>query len=278
MGMLEPLGVKPEAAGSRKDLALQNNPHVGTGGMSTGCYDGPLNAKTPRPVPIGVYTGADGFGGGTYGARLRDAQGNLFMLSNNHVFAGNNMAPIGAKAIQPYRQAKNWSPTDSVGTLFDFEPLAFFEGNSNGPLLNPASLPVNVIDAAVVATTSATAGNATPCDGYGIPKSLAMSPRHGPVQKYGRTTGLTKGNVTAINATVDVVFGVLPNGNWKVARFVNQIVIKRPGFCDGGDSGALVVNKDGNPMGLLFAGRNAYCIANPILPILSRFGMTVDGI
>jgi hypothetical protein len=40
------------------------------------------------------------------------------------------------------------------------------------------------------------------------------------VWKYGRTTGLTRGTIEAINAIIDVDYGA--SG---VARFVNQIVV-----------------------------------------------------
>jgi hypothetical protein len=202
--------------------------------------------------------------------------GNLYMLSNNHVFAGRNSAPLGATAIQPRPQNGGSALTDSVGTLFDFEPLVFFETFEGRPLVAP--VPTNFIDAAVVTTTAAMSGNSTPCDGYGSPRSIPVPPRHGPVQKYGSTTGLTKGTITAVNATIDITFAVLPSGNMKAARFVNQIIIRRPGFCDSGDSGSLVTTKDGSPIGLLFAGGGSFCVANPILAVLSRFGMTVDGI
>ncbi len=100
------------------------------------------------------------------------------------------------------------------------------------------------------------------------------------VKKYGRTTSLTTGRVTAINATVDVGYG--PG---LIARFVDQIIIEPGSFSAGGDSGSLIVvegkGKDkGNdriPVGLLFAGSSFVTIANPIDAVLTRFNVTVDG-
>jgi hypothetical protein len=97
-----------------------------------------------------------------------------------------------------------------------------------------------------------------------------------PVQKYGRTTSLTKGRVSALNATVNINYG---NG---VARFVGQIIITPGTFSAGGDSGSLIVTNDTSksPVGLLFAGSSSHTIANPIGTVLSSFGttvVTVDG-
>jgi hypothetical protein len=98
--------------------------------------------------------------------------------------------------------------------------------------------------------------------------------------KYGRTTGLTKGSIAFINATVDVNYGA--SG---IARFVDQIVIQPGSFSAGGDSGSLIVldgkgrdiaNDKGKPVGLLFAGSAFYTIANPIDAVLVSFGVTID--
>ena len=97
------------------------------------------------------------------------------------------------------------------------------------------------------------------------------------VLKYGRTTGLTKGRVYAINVTIDVTYDT------DVARFENQIMITPGTFSAGGDSGSLIVvdskrSADHHKaVGLLFAGSSLYTIANPIGPVLSAFGVIIDG-
>jgi hypothetical protein len=98
------------------------------------------------------------------------------------------------------------------------------------------------------------------------------------VQKFGRTTLLTVGRITGIHATIDVLYR---NGT---ARFEDQIVISGNGrgFSAGGDSGSLVVTKgalfgDRRPVGLLFAGSSVSTLANPIGPVLERFGVRIDG-
>ena len=77
----------------------------------------------------------------------------------------------------------------------------------------------------------------------------------------------------AVGATVNVGYG---SG---VARFIDQIVVVGGGFSAGGDSGSLVVTQKGGnkPVGLLFAGSANSTIINPIGPILTAFGVTIDG-
>lgn len=134
----------------------------------------------------------------------------------------------------------------------------------------------NVIDAAIALSSSVSLGKATPPGGYGTPMSTtATAPIGMPVMKYGRTTGLTHGQVYAIDATVNVRYSA------GVARFVHQIVITPGTFSAGGDSGSLIV-VDGTvdtrkPVGLLFAGSSSYTIANPIDDVLMNFGVTIDG-
>ncbi len=99
------------------------------------------------------------------------------------------------------------------------------------------------------------------------------------VQKYGRTTKLTHGQITGINATVTVCYEVFFGFCIKAARFVDQLVIEPGTFSGGGDSGSLIVTDDGNknPVALLFAGSSTQTIANRIDLVLNQFGVTVDG-
>ncbi len=223
--------------------------------------------RFPRPVPIGVSGGQPDVTAGTIGARVSDG-GKTFALSNNHVFANRNDANKGDDILQPGRVDGGTDPTNSIGTLHDYEPLRF---------CSALNCPDNRIDAAIALTSAENLGTSTPENGYGEPRSktdaAALSQR---VQKYGRTTGLTTGTVTGVNATINV------NYNIGTVRFVDQILISDGNFSQGGDSGSLVVTKgsggdDRRPVGLLFAGSNTHTIANPIDLVLERFGVSVDG-
>ena len=225
-------------------------------------------ARFGRPVPIGVSTGNQGeCSAGTIGARVRNVgNGNVYALSNNHVYALENNAPIDSNVLQPGRFDTGCSVNagDVIGTLADFEPIIFSPTASN------------TIDAAIALSSTANLGNATPSGGYGTPRSATVAAFVGQkVQKYGRTSLLTKGQVTGINGTILIGYG---SGT---ARFVNQIIVgSRKPFIKNGDSGSLLVtDPDRNPVGLLYAsdssGKNA--IANLIDPVLTQLGVVIDG-
>lgn len=258
-------GVPVEVEETGEFFALHHRPDHGAGVGGSTKVD--PTSEFPRPVPIGVSTGNEGeCSAGTIGARVKDAAGNVYALSNNHVYALENAAPIGSGVLQPGRFDTNCNidPNDVIGTLFDFEPIVFSTSANN------------TIDAAIALSDTARLGNTTPSNGYGTPKSAIGSAFVGQsVQKYGRTTSLTKGQVTGILATVLVGYS---SGT---ALFVNQIVVgSRKPFIKAGDSGSLLATDPGkNPVGLLFAGNasGTTAIANPIGAVLARFNVTVDG-
>ncbi len=242
-------------------------PPGGGGGGGSGEEVDPT-ARFDRPVPIGVSTGHPDITAGTIGTRVTEG-GNVYALSNNHVYADENFANIGDDVIQPGSYDDGKLPADYLGALSDYKPIVFSTSAEND------------IDAAIAITTTDLLGNATPSDGYGTPKTdtISSASLNMKVKKYGRTTGQTKGQVYAINATVDVGY---TSG---VARFINQIIITPGSFSAGGDSGSLIVvdgkgrNKadDRRPVGLLFAGSNVVTIANPIDAVLGYFGVAIDG-
>lgn len=228
-----------------------------------------LTDRFSRPVPIGVSTGHPEITAGTIGCRVI-AGTSVYALSNNHVYANSNKAFLGDAVIQPGTHDGGSLPDDDIGNLSAFVEI-YFSGEDN------------YIDAAIAISSSEFLSNATPSDGYGIPKKATVladnSLINKPVMKYGRTTGLTKGKVYAVGANVKVIYG---SGT---AKFVNQIIITPGSFSAGGDSGSLIVlegkgrNKqdDRKPVGLLFAGSNLYTFANPIETVLDEFGVTIDG-
>jgi hypothetical protein len=225
-------------------------------------------SRFDRPVPIGVSTGHPNITAGTIGCRVTDGS-NVYALSNNHVYADENNASIGDAVIQPGTFDGGSSSADDIGNLSDFEPIDF----SGGDNTIDAAIAEIIIDK-VDGDNIPRVGNATPSDGYEIPSlTTAVAVLRQKVQKYGRTTGLTKGRVSEINATVWVGYG-----NGKLALFTEQIMISGGSFSAGGDSGSLVVTQGGkNPVGLLFAGGQGRTVANPIEAVLDAFGVTVDG-
>src|SRR5512135_43730 len=235
----------------------------------------------PPPSPIGVSTGvytgtqSECFAG-TVSCRLKDSSGNLYALSNNHVYAMENAASPGSTCVQPgmydttycASPGKRSNTYNIIGSLANFVPINF------------SGVVDNYVDCAVSTVVSTSGvpslGTATPSTGYGTPNSLTwfdVNPSSLPVglavQKYGRTTSLTKGQIYAINVSLTVDYGT--SGT---ASFANQIAVYSPkAFIKAGDSGSLLVTNDANdyPVGLLYAGNSSgtFAYANPINAVLS---------
>ena len=231
-----------------------------------------------RPAPLGFSVGHFAITAGSIGARVTDGT-NVFVLSNNHVLANSNGASIGDAIYQP-GPYDGGTAADQIATLFKFKPIDFSGG-------------ANTIDAAIALSDASSLGNATPTDdGYGQPSTQLYDDANADgsfdnvsdllgaaVQKYGRTTKLTRGRITGINGTVTVCYEVLYIFCIKSATFTNQLIIDAAGFSGGGDSGSLIVSDDGTnrPVALLFAGSSSQTIANRIDLVLQYFGVSIDG-
>ena len=85
------------------------------------------------------------------------------------------------------------------------------------------------------------------------------------VQKSGRTTGLTRGEIKTIATTLRVQMA--PD---TYAIFTDQAVADLQSA--GGDSGSLVLDEENNAVGLLFAGSDKYTIINQINYVLDQLG------
>ena len=224
-----------------------------------------------RPVPIGVSTGNQKdlvylhafCTSGTLGARLTDGTSH-YALSNNHIYAVQNLGHIGDPIIQPGQADLGCQAPDSdrIGTLTAFVPLVFGGKSSD------------TVDAAIAHVSADTVGTGTPSDGYGTPNSTTALPSLSlAVQKYGETTGLTTGSVNAVNAAIKVKY------SRGTAIFRDQIGIGGASFSGAGDSGSLIVTHDAhkNPVGLLFAGSSTTTFANPIDVVLRQLASRLGG-
>jgi hypothetical protein len=241
------------------------------------------------PVPIGVSTGNEYFYGvGTIGCRLCRVTTNgdwlYYALSNHHVFDPYDTEEP-ERIVQPGRGD---DPNDDLyheatqenllGGIAASVPLNY-SGGDNLVDATIAEVPILVIplDGSEEWTTRAL-DTSTPSGGYGsplfevtVPNPLGMS-----VQKYGRTTQLTKGVVQAIYVNIEVNYDMF--GEINTAIFTNQIAIKssRGAFARPGDSGSLVVTDPGREaVGLLFAGdfNGRTGFANPIDTVLGELGV-----
>ena len=233
-----------------------------------------------RPAPLGFSVGHPAITAGTLGARVVNPAGVVHILSNNHVLANSNGAIVGDATLQP-GTFDGGTAADQIGTLAAFRAIVF------------SSTASNTMDAAIAQVDGSDIGFGTPADdGYGVPGSTIFGDANGDglfddknallglaVQKYGRTTKLTKGTITGINGTLTVCYEVLFIFCTKSARFVDQIIIEPGGFSGGGDSGSLIVTDDGSksPVALLFAGSSTQTIANRLDLVLDYFGVSIDG-
>jgi hypothetical protein len=233
--------------------------------------------QEPRPIPLGISGGnvndrsLISCCSGTLGA-LVNVGGQFHILSNNHVLARSNRGKIGDPINQPGNIDVGCQvvEADFVADLSGFEPISFSSDNT--------------IDAAIAQIRSGQVRT----DGFildiGVPSSSPLEASIGlGVKKSGRSTGLTTGQISAINVTVSVEYcpRCVPHC-WlpRMAQFVGQIAITPGTFSAGGDSGALIVENVDNaprPVALLFAGSPELTIGSPIGLVLSAFGATLVG-
>jgi len=249
-----------------------------------------------RPAPPGCSTGHVDITAGTLGG-VFTLNGETVILSNNHVFANSNAGAKGDWILQPGpydingpippipdcpianavakianipawilrrdSRLKAYRPTTKkdleeylIAYLEDFEPIDFSGG-------------YNYIDAAIampldpshVTNEILELGYAT---GFGRAE-IGM-----PVVKSGRTTGITRGTIDAVDGLIKISYG-----SGRIAIFANQIITTK--ILEGGDSGSLV-GEDKDPLkiiGLGFAGSDDLSVVNPIGYVLERWPMEI---
>jgi len=209
---------------------------------------------------------------GTLGLGLRglgSLSDRTFIVSNNHVLANENRARIGDPVIQPSSGDGGDVQEDAIGELFDFVKLRFW-GDLNSPP------PVNRVDAAC-ALVHRFGEFSREIFWVGYPKGWrsreslerAVAAGNNRVQKTGRTTGYTQGQISAVAFDGEVEY---ESG---IAFFEDQILIEPGNFSAGGDSGSAILDMDENIVGLLFAGGPTHTIANCIEDVV-LFLPTID--
>jgi len=194
-----------------------------------------------RPLRIGCSVSHFDVTAGTIGcfvANLAEDDHTVLLLSNNHVLANENRGKKGDAILQPGIADLGVNPTDAIGSLERFVRL-----QKNAP---------NVIDAAVAVLASGFHPNPV-ITGVGKISGLndADLSEGRFVSKAGRTTGLTKGKISAFEVD-DVVVGY-DMGNLKFDNVTEIEGYEDEPFAQGGDSGSLVVNESNQALGLVFA-------------------------
>lgn len=219
--------------------------------------------KRMRPCPSGFSIGNVAITAGTMGGVVYDflpgatvdppAPGigvppRFYVLSNNHVLADSNRAPVGSAIVQPGPFDGGVDPQDRIATLTRFVPIDLTPAV---PLQNHN----NLVDAAIGLTQFQDATRET----YfcGAPRGWRRKANVSVgdlVKKSGRTTNFTIGRVMAVDATIDVNYGI------GIGRFRDQILTTN--MSAGGDSGSLVTSLDDVAVGLLFAGSVQVTVVN----------------
>ena len=194
-----------------------------------------------RPLRPGLSVGHPDVTAGTLGGFVRrTGTDGLLVLSNNHVLAAGNAATEGDPVLQP-GVADGGAAADRVGALTAFVRLGAGQGN--------------LVDAAAAALDAGVQADPTGYPGGALGGSVAAATDLDPdelVEKVGRTTGHTRGRITAVE-----VDGVGVRYDDGVRTFDDQVEIEglTGAFSAGGDSGSIIWrSSDRAPLGLLFAG------------------------
>jgi hypothetical protein len=206
---------------------------------------------------------------GTIGCFVRRGTKGPFILSNNHVVAGENRGKSGDRILQQGGAA--FANNLLVAKLADFVKIKFSPFGAQPP---DATVVFNDVDAGLAALGNGIAGTNAYLPvrtGVTAPKSIGKAKHDDSVLKVGRTTGLTHGHVTSV---ATIVGPIAYDG--KPAWFRNSIEIEGDNgskFSDHGDSGSAIVNGAGELVGLLYAGNGTQTYACPIDAVVTALGI-----
>jgi hypothetical protein len=278
----------PEAQLSPADIVPKKLGEVKTDVQETGVLRALQGHKDRwRPAPGGVSIGHINVTAGTLGC-LVIRNGELFILSNNHVLANSNAAQMGDPIIQPGRY-DGGTLDDQIATLEDFIPLNFgtspptcsvatgLEGFLNwlAKLLGSSHRVMafqevperNRVDAAIARPLSDDLVEKRILE-IGVPKGTRSATLGTRVKKSGRTTGFTTGRIIQIDVTSQVSYG-----EGQDAVFEDQLMAGA--MSQGGDSGSAVLDEEDFVVGLLFAGSDTTTIINPIQFVLDALNVEI---
>ncbi|HVL68111.1 MAG TPA: hypothetical protein VM364_12680 [Vicinamibacterales bacterium] len=231
----------------------------------------PWYQSNQRPLLIGSSIAHVAVTAGTLGAFVMKGRA-VHVLSNNHVLADENRAAKGDVVLQR-AHFDGGRRRDAVGRV------------THWIALKPRGS--NTVDAALASVDAGIGHDPVRLRGLvgGADRRLAgLGPEFidedAVVYKVGRTTGPTRGRVTAFD--MDNVVVNFDIGN---VRFDGQIEIEghgRSAFSDGGDSGSLIVDGEMRAVALLFAGSESggsndagLTYANPIHAVLKALKATL---
>jgi hypothetical protein len=206
---------------------------------------------------------------GSIGCFVRKNGNGPFILSNNHVVAGENRGKPNDRILQSGATA--FAGNEMVARLSDFVTIKFSPVSAT---VAAGTVVFNDVDAGIaridtgIPTKNAYLPGRT---GFKPPKAIGKTNPHDAVSKVGRTTGATRGTVTSISTIVGPV-----EYDGKPAWFRNSIEIEGINgtlFSDHGDSGSAIVNAKGELVALLYAGNGTQTYACPIERVVEALGI-----
>lgn len=224
---------------------------------------------------------ANCMGAGTLGALARDSLGRLCGLSNNHVTGACNHSDPGLPILAPGPVDVHADGPDPFTIGRHVKLLPIHDGHPD--MIN---IDQN-LDAAYFEISDPNRVTSSQGGHYDTPSTVAPLEVGLRVEKVGRTTGRTSGEVIAVAAGPrSVSYEVREYGIRKSVFFAAEVlyVVKSdlyPLFSASGDSGSLVTAIDdaGNrtAVGIVFAGdeRNGLSFVLPLDKILTGLGLTL---
>lgn len=186
------------------------------------------------------------------------------ILSNAHVVAKNpeteEFLDTGTPVVQPGTH-DGGSIVNQVGELEAYIPIGF------GGTKNYADAAICSIDTGIGASAGEQFSEE---DNYWLEGWTEVS-KGDIVRKSGRTTGVTTGEIVHTNASVWIGYGD------QSAYFMDQIVVVQDSwsFAAPGDSGS-AVDKDGEFVGLVFAGSATHAVVNKAEHIIEGLDIAVE--
>jgi hypothetical protein len=278
----------PLAALSERDRVPTALDGIPTDVMPTGVIRAFANTGRLRPAPGGSSIGHRDITAGTLGCVVRQG-GQVMILSNNHVLANSNAASPGDPILQPGPYDGGKLPGDLIAELHQFVPISFAEpasdcGFARGvlALLNAGCQVIgshtryrayriqaasNLVDAAIARPLSASDVSDEILE-IGRIQGLGRGELGMRLQKSGRTTGYTQGEILQVDVTANVQYGA-----GQTAQFTDQLMAGA--MSQGGDSGSAVLNDNKQLVGLLFAGSDNSTIINRIEHVFSALNLSL---
>jgi hypothetical protein len=237
-----------------------------------------------RPARPGVSIGHYNITAGTFGCLVKRGS-DVFILSNNHVLADVNKAQLGDAILQPGKY-DGGTLADKIAELVEYIPIEFGTGDGGGtqpggclgliasllkgPGQQAASGPnqpgANHVDCAIAKPLSPDLVTPEILQ-IGKPTGVGTVTLGTAVQKFGRTTNYTQGNIIQVDVTATVDY------DGPTAVFQGQLMAGA--MSQGGDSGSAVLDDQKRVVALLYAGSNTTTLFNPIQDVLTALNVEI---